>query len=103
MGKAPPPKTHHKAPPKTHHIDRRAGQIVAARDDSDGDDDLLSTGEVATWLSLSTQWFEIARSKHYGPKYVRVSPRRVMYRRVDVLAWLEARTSGGTRELRAAR
>jgi hypothetical protein len=102
MGKAPPPKTR-KAPPKTHHIDRRAAQIVASRDDSEGDDDLLSTGEVSTWLGYSTQWMEIARGKNYGPRFIRLSPRRIMYRRRDVLAWLEARASGGTRERRAAR
>jgi predicted DNA-binding transcriptional regulator AlpA len=90
-----------KAPPRTHHIDRRAAQIVAARDDSDGDDDLLSTNEVANWLSLSTQWLEIARSKGYGPRYVRISPRKIMYLRSDVLAWLGARTRGGTGERRA--
>jgi hypothetical protein len=92
-----------KAPPRTHHIDRRAAQIVAARDDSDNDDDLLTTGGVATWLGVSTQWLEIARSKNYGPRYVRVSPRRIMYRRGDVLVWLVARTRGGTTERRAAR
>jgi hypothetical protein len=87
-----------KSPPRTHHIDRRAAQIVAARDDSDDDDDLLSTGEVATWLGLSTQWLEIARSKSYGPRHVRLSPRKIMYQRGVVLAWLRGRTRGGTTE-----
>jgi hypothetical protein len=39
-----------------------------------------------------------ARSKHYGPRFVRIGPRTIMYRRGDVLAWLKERTFSGTAE-----
>jgi hypothetical protein len=87
-----------KVPPRTHHIDRRALQIVADSAAGSADDDLLSTAAVADWLGVSTQFLEIGRSKSYGPPYKRLSARRIMYRRGDVLAWLKKRTHGGTAE-----
>jgi hypothetical protein len=86
-----------KAPPRRHHIDRRADKIIADSA-AEADDDLLSTGAVADWLCVSTQFLEIGRSKNYGPRFVRIGPRTIMYRRGDVLAWLKQRTFGGTAE-----
>jgi hypothetical protein len=89
-----------KAPPRRHHIDRRAEKIIgdSADNASDAADDLLSTGAVADWLCVSTQFLEIARSKNYGPRFVRIGPRTIMYRRADILAWLKQRTFSGTAE-----
>jgi hypothetical protein len=92
-----------KAPPRRHHIDRRAENIIADSDDGDAADDLLSTGAVADWLCVSTQFLEIARSKNYGPRFVRIGPRTIMYRRGDVLAWLKQRTFAGTAEYARSR
>ena len=85
------------APPKRHHIDRRATDLVAASSSRDPDD-LLSTQQVAGWIGVSEQFLEIGRHRGYGPKFVKVSPRRVRYRRGDVLSWLEQRTHASTAE-----
>jgi hypothetical protein len=91
-----------KAPPQHHHIDRRAAQIVASTDDNDADD-LLSTGDTAGWLGVSTQFLEIGRSRGYGPPFVRLGSRKVMYRRSDTIAWLKKRTFTSTKEYNAKR
>ena len=90
------------AEPRRHHLDRRASDLAAAGAAAGDPDDLLTTSEVAEWLGLSTPWLEIGRCKDYGPRYVRLSPRRVRYRRADVLAWLADRTHANTAEYRAA-
>ena len=84
------------AKPKTFHIDKRAQSIIAV--DVGADDELLSTRELASWLGLSVQWLEIGRTRGYGPKFTRISPRMVRYRRGDVLKWLRSRTHGSTAE-----
>jgi predicted DNA-binding transcriptional regulator AlpA len=83
--------------PQRHNLDRRAHQIVDLGG-SGSDDQLLHTREVADWLGVSTQWLEIGRSKNYGPKFTRVGPRVIRYRRGDVLKWLRERTHASTAE-----
>ena len=86
-------------PPQRHHLDRRADTLVA---DGAGDPhDLLTTGFTADWLQVSPQWLEIGRSKGWGPPFVRLSTRRVRYKRSDVLAWLASRTHASTAEYSA--
>lgn len=81
---------------KNHHLDKRAPRMLA---DAEGDgDDLLSTRETAQWLGVSEQWLELGRSKNYGPRYTRLSPRMIRYRRKDVWAWLKSRTHKSTAE-----
>jgi predicted DNA-binding transcriptional regulator AlpA len=80
--------------PRQHHLDRRAADLAEALDGPP--DDLLKTRFVADWLGVSEQWLEIGRGKNYGPPFVRLSPRRVRYRREDVLAWLKSRTYRST-------
>lgn len=83
--------------PKKHHLDRRAHKLLA--EGADGHpDDLLTTSQTAIWLGTSTQWLEIGRSRGFGPKFIRVSPRKVRYRRRDVLFWLEERTYQSTQD-----
>jgi predicted DNA-binding transcriptional regulator AlpA len=82
--------------PARHHLDRRAGQLA---EQGAGDaDDLLATDEVAAWLGVSTQFLEIARHRGYGPKFIRLSPRRTRYLRADVIEWLRQRTHACTSE-----
>ena len=85
--------------PTRHHLDRRAAELAAAAAANDPDE-LLTTAAVAEWLGLSTQWLEIGRSKGYGPRYVRLSTRRVRYLRAEVLAWLAERTCRSTADYR---
>ncbi len=88
--------THVAAKTKRHHLDRRADAIAAQ---SVGhDDDLLPTKQVADWIGVSTQWLEIGRLRAYGPKFVRVGPRHIRYKRSDVLSWLAERTHASTAE-----
>ena len=98
MKNSPPSKKTKKlATPRRHHLDRRA-DALAECGATGPVDDLLSTTEVAVWLGISPQFLEIGRHRGYGPRYVRLSPRRVRYRRADVLAWLRQRTHAATRE-----
>jgi hypothetical protein len=57
---------------------------------------LVYTRAVAEWLGVLIQFLEIGRHRGYGPKFIRIGPARIRYRRADVLAWLEARTFAST-------
>jgi hypothetical protein len=60
----------------------------------DGDNDtLLDTLAVADWLGVSHQWLELARCKKFGPKFIRVTPRSIRYRKGDILDYLRSQTS----------
>ena len=86
------------APRKTDklHLDKRAGSIIEA---GGGDpDELLSTAEVAQWLGVSVPWLEIGRTQGYGPRFQRLSPRNIRYRRRDVLRFLDQRSHACTAE-----
>lgn len=78
--------------PKRHLIDRRAAQVISTTDAGDGDR-LLSTRELAELLGMSEQWCETSRHRGVGPKFVRLSPRCIRYKKADVLAWLEERAT----------
>jgi predicted DNA-binding transcriptional regulator AlpA len=80
-----------------HHLDRRAAKLFELLSE-DSVDDLLNTRQLAEWLGVSIEWCEIGRSKGWGPPFVRVGPRRIRYRRADVVAWLKARTHASTSE-----
>ena len=80
--------------PRRHHLDRRASDL--AEIGVGAPDDLLPTNAVANWLGVSRQFLEIGRNRGYGPKFVRIGPARIRYRRADVLAWLEERTFAST-------
>jgi len=81
---------------RRHHIDRHANSIVEAG--VGDDDDLLATRDMVAWFRKSKQWFEIGRSKGYGPPFIRLSPQVIRYRRGDVKAWLAERQLRSTSE-----
>ncbi|CTQ56721.1 hypothetical protein LP7551_05282 [Roseibium album] len=58
-------------------------------------DQLLTTEEVAQLTTLSVGYFEIGRSNGNKnlPPYIRVG-RRILYRRGDIMSWLEKRRRG---------
>jgi hypothetical protein len=89
---APPPRD---VQGRRHGLDRRAADLAAVPGD---DDDLLKTRETARWLSVSEQWLEIGRSKGWGPPFIRLSPRRVRYRRGTVRTYLIERAHAATSE-----
>jgi predicted DNA-binding transcriptional regulator AlpA len=76
---------------KRHHLDKRAHSL--AEQGPGAPDDLLSTQQLATWLGVSVLWLEIGRNKNYGPRFMKLGPRMVRYRRGDVLAWLDSRAN----------
>jgi predicted DNA-binding transcriptional regulator AlpA len=88
--------------PQRHHLDRRADAVAASLADG-ADDDLLSTKQLARKTGLSVQFFEIGRHRGYGPRFVRLSPRRIRYARSAVLEWLAERTYQATREYETGR
>ncbi len=54
------------------------------------DDKLLTTTEAAALLHTPVATLRWWRHKRTGPKAFRLGARKVMYRRSDVKAWLEA-------------
>jgi predicted DNA-binding transcriptional regulator AlpA len=88
------------ARPIRHHLDSRADQL--AEQGNGNSDDLLNTVEVAAWLGVSIQFVEIGRHRGYGPKFTRVGPRVVRYRRQDVISWLTERVHASTAEYEAS-
>jgi len=82
--------------PQSHHLDKRASDIAERVAEGGDQDELLSTKQTATLLGVSQQWLEIGRTRGYGVPFVRLSARRVRYRRSDVIAWLNQRTHQAT-------
>jgi predicted DNA-binding transcriptional regulator AlpA len=80
--------------PQRHHLDRRASMLAELG--AGPPNDLLPTRAVADWLGVSVQFLEIGRHRGYGPKFVRIGPARIRYRRADVLTWLDERTFAST-------
>jgi hypothetical protein len=89
--------------PTTLHLDKRAGALIVAADaeiksrEITGDD-LLTTPETAMWLGVSKQWLEFGRIRDYGPKFLRLAPQVIRYKRSDVLDWLKEREHSHTAE-----
>lgn len=65
---------------------------VMAEDDQD---ELMTEGDVAKLLLISHSSMKRLRASGNGPRYVRISPRVVRYRRRDVLEWMR---QGGAEE-----
>ena len=57
---------------------------------------LLTEKELSTWLGLSLPTLQRMRSKGGGPKFIRLSLRRVAYRAADVEEYLITRTAERT-------
>jgi predicted DNA-binding transcriptional regulator AlpA len=54
---------------------------------------ILTEKELAPWLGVSLPTLQRMRSKGGGPRFVKLSLRRVAYRPSDVEVWLAARTA----------
>ncbi len=76
--------------PERHHLDRRISQLIPLLEGGDPAD-LLDTPRLANLLGVSVGWLETGRQKNFGPPPVRLPPRKIRYRRADVLDWLKSR------------
>lgn len=55
-------------------------------------DPILSEREYRTWVGISAPTAQRQRSVGNGPSFIRLSERRIGYRKSAVERWLEART-----------
>ena len=55
-------------------------------------DQLLNEKQLAAWLGLSLPSLQRMRSNGSGPHFIRLSERRIGYRKSSVERWLETRT-----------
>lgn len=54
---------------------------------------LLTEKDLSVWLGISSPSLQRMRTSGTGPRFVRISERRIAYRKSDVEAWLAARSS----------
>lgn len=69
---------------------------IAARLGGGENEIALTTAEVAAALRTSKTWLEILRGKGGGPKFLKLGPSIVRYRRTDILDWLDTLTYQST-------
>jgi predicted DNA-binding transcriptional regulator AlpA len=65
-----------------------------------GAGDLLRPVDAAAVLCVAVQTLARWRCEGQGPRFVKIGPRLVAYRREDVERWLSAREAGSTVEAR---
>ena len=58
------------------------------------DDQLMTTAETAAFLHTPVATLRWWRHEGTGPKSFKLGARKVMYRRSDVLSWLEQQYAG---------
>jgi predicted DNA-binding transcriptional regulator AlpA len=62
---------------------------------AEDDEELMTEEDVAAMLLISHSSMKRLRASGNGPRYIRISPRVVRYKRRDVLDWIR---QGGTEE-----
>jgi predicted DNA-binding transcriptional regulator AlpA len=65
-------------------------------------DRLIDEFEAADFLGYSVRALRNWRVRGGGPRYVKVSSRSIRYRRIDLVAWAEARLCSSTSDTPAA-
>ena len=63
-----------------------------------GNEVLLSPEQLGEWLGVTRRTVDKWRSMGIGPQALRIGPRKVLYRKSDVLAWLDASAIQQSRE-----
>lgn len=58
--------------------------------------DVLTTAEAAEYLGVCVAYLESARVKGGGPRYAKISPRIVRYRRTTLDEWVASREVDST-------
>jgi hypothetical protein len=56
----------------------------------------LTLDETAEWLRCSTRTLQRLLETGRGPPLIRISERRLIFRKADVRRWLAGQTTGGT-------
>lgn len=64
--------------------------------------EMLDARQFAEYVHITPDTAAQWRYKGIGPKFVKIGPRRVLYRRTDVDSWLDAQTVQSTAEVSAA-
>jgi len=59
-------------------------------------DRLLTPGEVAEWVGMTTAALAQLRYLGNGPRYRKLTPKTVRYTSADVQAWIDASARQGT-------
>ncbi len=59
---------------------------------------LLRPAEAAELVGVEARALEAWRNRGSGPRYVKVSPRCIRYRRIDLIEWAERRLQSTTAE-----
>ena len=59
---------------------------------------LLNERDVAALLGITTRALQAWRVRGYGPRFARISPRAIRYRRKDVEAWVAQQMKSSTSE-----
>lgn len=54
------------------------------------DEILLNPAQLGDWLGVTRRTVDKWRATGVGPRALRVGPRKVVYRKSDILAWLDA-------------
>lgn len=57
---------------------------------------LLSSDQASEWLGLSKSTLAKMRLRGDGPKYIKLGPRRVAYRKLDLEIWVAERSFRST-------
>lgn len=63
-------------------------------------DETLLPDEAAEFLKVEVLWLQRSRCDGTGPKFVRLTPRQIVYVRRDLLEWRDAKKHGSTAEYR---
>jgi len=70
---------------------------IKTRENSvDPKDGLINEKQAAEYLGYTVRALQNWRVRGGGPKFVRVSPRSIRYRRRDLIAWVDERTVAST-------
>lgn len=88
--------------PKPADLTSNANPVVEERQASPApgpsDDDLLDPREMAADLHCSKSYLDKLRVYGGGPPYIRLGPRKILYRRGDGRGWAQARRFNSTSE-----
>ncbi len=78
--------------PQNHHVDPHATTVIGILETGDPDD-LFEAEQVAAYLRVTISWLNVARSKGFGPPFIKLGPHMIRYRRSDLLKWLRSRVT----------